>query len=130
MKQRCASVLDVTTTDESKMITGHQAKLDKYGNRQNHEAISGYLKMIGWDFITLQHKPVVINLRGIIFQNSAKYLQQLGFSTKTIGYLCFQTIVGSCRVYDMYMRGTNSHNSNWIISSSSHIQIPVIHFKF
>ena len=112
MKQRCASVLDVTITDESKMTTGHQAKLDKYGNRQNHEAISGYLKMIGWDFITLQHKPVVINLRGIIFQNSAKYLQQLGFSTKTIGYLCFQTIVGSCRVYDMYMRGTNSHNSN------------------
>uniref|UniRef100_A0A8C7YCS3 ribonuclease H n=1 Tax=Oryzias sinensis TaxID=183150 RepID=A0A8C7YCS3_9TELE len=109
IKDRIAQVIDVTVTDESKMEFGHQIKIDKYGSEPNHTAIDNYLKQNGFNHDVLQHMPFVVNLRGLIYKKSLSHLHSCGLTNRDMSRLCLMTIVGSLKIYDVYMRGTNQY---------------------
>lgn len=53
----------------------------------------------------IDHLPVVISGRGVMFGPSGRGLRRLGFSTRDIMDICLCAVQGSVNIYDTYMRG-------------------------
>ncbi|KAA0718466.1 R2DM Retrovirus-related Pol polyprotein from type II retrotransposable element [Triplophysa tibetana] len=106
--QRCARthnvrliVMDITVVSGLRMRESWDIKIRKYRGDDNHEAMKGW-----WGSGTeIDHLPVVISSRGLMYRPSGRGLRRLGFTGRDIMDVCRCTIQGSVNIYETYMRG-------------------------
>ncbi|MGL5294691.1 MAG: hypothetical protein ACRC9V_13165, partial [Aeromonas sp.] len=71
--------------------------------------VAGHRLRESWDLkvrrYEIDHLPVVISGRGVMFGPSGRGLRGLGISTRDIMDLCLCAVQGSLNTYDAYMRG-------------------------
>ncbi|GAA54342.1 retrovirus-related Pol polyprotein from type-1 retrotransposable element R2 [Clonorchis sinensis] len=106
VRERRATVIDVSIVSDGRGVTVWNEKKQKYGADEFSLAIISALRAIGCDVDFLVHQPMIISYRGICFPQSAKAVIGLGLSKVTVSDLCLLAIVGSLRTYDTFMRGT------------------------
>ncbi|GAA55103.1 retrovirus-related Pol polyprotein from type-1 retrotransposable element R2 [Clonorchis sinensis] len=106
VRERRATVIDVSIVSDGRGMTVWNEKKQKYGVDEFSLAIISALRVIGCDVDFLVHQPMIISYRGICFPQSAKAVIGLGLSKVTVSDLCLLAIVGSLRTYDTFMRGT------------------------
>ncbi|GAA51952.1 retrovirus-related Pol polyprotein from type-1 retrotransposable element R2, partial [Clonorchis sinensis] len=106
VRERRATVIDVSIVSDGRGVTVWNEKKQKYGADEFSLAIISALCAIGCDVDFLVHQPMIISYRGICFPQSAKAVIGLGLSKVTVSDLCLLAIVGSLRTYDTFMRGT------------------------
>ncbi|GAA49193.1 retrovirus-related Pol polyprotein from type-1 retrotransposable element R2 [Clonorchis sinensis] len=106
VRERRATVIDVSIVSDGRGVTVWNEKKQKYGADEFSLAIISALRAIGCDVDFLDHQPMIISYRGICFPQSAKAVIGLGLSKVTVSDLCLLAIVGSLRTYDTVMRGT------------------------
>ncbi|GAA48569.1 retrovirus-related Pol polyprotein from type-1 retrotransposable element R2 [Clonorchis sinensis] len=106
VRERRATVIDVSIVSDGCGVTVWNEKKQKYGADEFSLAIISALRAIGCDVDFLVHQPMIISYRGICFPQSAKAVIGLGLSKVTVSDLCLLAIVGSLRTYDTFMRGT------------------------
>ncbi|GAA49823.1 retrovirus-related Pol polyprotein from type-1 retrotransposable element R2 [Clonorchis sinensis] len=106
VRERRATVIDVSIVSDGRGVTVWNEKKQKYGADEFSLAIISALRAIGCDVDFLVHQPMIISYRGICFPQSAKVVIGLGLSKVTVSDLCLLAIVGSLRTYDTFMRGT------------------------
>ncbi|GAA48144.1 retrovirus-related Pol polyprotein from type-1 retrotransposable element R2 [Clonorchis sinensis] len=106
VRERRATVIDVSIVSDGRGVTVWNEKKQKYGADEFSLAIISALRAIGCDVDFLVHQPMIISYRGICFPQSAKAVIGLGLSKVTVSDLCLLAIVGSLCTYDTFMRGT------------------------
>ncbi|GAA55723.1 retrovirus-related Pol polyprotein from type-1 retrotransposable element R2 [Clonorchis sinensis] len=106
VRERRATVIDVSIVSDGRGMTVWSEKKQKYGADEFSLAIISALRAIGCDVDFLVHQPIIISYRGICFPQSAKAVIGLGPSKVTVSDLCLLAIVGSLRTYGTFMRGT------------------------
>ncbi|GAA50579.1 retrovirus-related Pol polyprotein from type-1 retrotransposable element R2 [Clonorchis sinensis] len=106
VRERRATVIDVSIVSDGRGVTVWNEKKQKYGADEFSLAIISALRAIGCDVDFLVHQPMIISYRGICFPQSAKAVIGLGLSKVTVSDLRLLAIVGSLRTYDTFMRGT------------------------
>lgn len=106
VRNRRATVIDVTIVSDGRGLTAWNEKKQKYGADENSSAIISALHASNCEIDSLCHEPLVISYRGICFPQSARAVIGLGLSKFTVSDLCLLTIMGSLRTYDTFMRGT------------------------
>ncbi|GAA51148.1 retrovirus-related Pol polyprotein from type-1 retrotransposable element R2 [Clonorchis sinensis] len=106
VRERRATVIDVSIVSDGRGVTVWNEKKQKYGADEFSLAIISALRAIGCDVDFLVHQPMIISYRGICFPQSVKAVIGLGLSKVTVSDLCLLAIVGSLRTYDTFMRGT------------------------
>ncbi|GAA50884.1 retrovirus-related Pol polyprotein from type-1 retrotransposable element R2 [Clonorchis sinensis] len=106
VRERRATVIDVSIVSDGRGVTVWNEKKQKYGADEFSLAITSALRAIGCDVDFLVHQPMIISYRGICFPQSAKAVIGLGLSKVAVSDLCLLAIVVSLRTYDTFMRGT------------------------
>ncbi|GAA56546.1 retrovirus-related Pol polyprotein from type-1 retrotransposable element R2 [Clonorchis sinensis] len=106
VRERRATVVDVSIVSDGRGVTVWNEKKQKYGADEFSLAIISALRAIGCDVNILVHQPMIISYRGICFPQSAKAVIGLGISKVTVSDLCLLATVGSLRTYDTFMCGT------------------------
>lgn len=77
-------------------------KKQKYGSLENETAIKNWKT----GTTSLQHLPIIVTYKGLMYGPSGRGLKDLGLSKRDISDKCLLTIVGSLKCYDLYMCGT------------------------
>ncbi|GAA50381.1 retrovirus-related Pol polyprotein from type-1 retrotransposable element R2, partial [Clonorchis sinensis] len=95
VRERRATVIDVSIVSDGRGVTVWNEKKQKYGADEFSLAIISALRAIGCDVDFLVHQPMIISYRGICFPQSAKAVIGLGLSNVTVSDLCLLAIVGS-----------------------------------
>ncbi|GAA47844.1 hypothetical protein CLF_100871 [Clonorchis sinensis] len=72
VRERRATVIDVSIVSDGRGVTVWNEKKQKYGAHQFSLAIISVLRAIGCDVDFLVHRPMIISYRGICFPHSAK----------------------------------------------------------
>ncbi|GAA50325.1 retrovirus-related Pol polyprotein from type-1 retrotransposable element R2 [Clonorchis sinensis] len=98
VRERRATVIDVSIVSDGRGVTVWNEKKQKYGADEFSLAIISALRAIGCDVDFLVHQPMIISYRGICFPQSAKAVIGLGLSKVTVSDLCLLAIVGSLHV--------------------------------
>ncbi|MGL4352240.1 MAG: hypothetical protein ACRCT2_17105 [Plesiomonas shigelloides] len=94
-------VLDVTVVSGLRMRAAWDLKIRKYGDEDSHAALKA---LWGLD-VGIDHLPVVISNRGLLYGPTGRGLRRLGLSTRDIMDLCLCAMQGSMSIYDVYMKG-------------------------
>ncbi|GAA54385.1 retrovirus-related Pol polyprotein from type-1 retrotransposable element R2 [Clonorchis sinensis] len=94
VRERRATVIDVSIVSDGRGMTVWNEKKQKYGADEFSLAIISALRAIGCDVDFLVHQPMIISYRGICFPQSAKAVIGLGLSKVTVSDLCLLAIVG------------------------------------
>ncbi|MGL5118745.1 MAG: hypothetical protein ACRC7H_05935 [Plesiomonas shigelloides] len=94
-------VMDITVVSGLRLRESWDLKIGKYGSDASQNALRAWS---GSD-TEIDHLPVVVSSRGLMFGPSGRGLRRLGISEKDIMDLCLCTIQGSTNIYDTYMRG-------------------------
>ncbi|GAA48365.1 retrovirus-related Pol polyprotein from type-1 retrotransposable element R2 [Clonorchis sinensis] len=105
VRERRATVIDVSMVSDGRGVTVWNEKKSKYGTDEFLLAIISALRAVGCDVDFSVHQPMIISYRGMCLPQSAKAVIGLGLSKVTISDLCLLAIVGSLRAYDTFMRG-------------------------
>ncbi|GAA50970.1 retrovirus-related Pol polyprotein from type-1 retrotransposable element R2, partial [Clonorchis sinensis] len=95
VRERRATVIDVSIVSDGRGVTVWNEKKQKYGADEFSLAIISALRAIGCDVDFLVHQPMIISYRGICFPQSAKAVIGLGLSKVTVGDLCLLAILVS-----------------------------------
>ncbi|GAA54331.1 retrovirus-related Pol polyprotein from type-1 retrotransposable element R2 [Clonorchis sinensis] len=106
VRERRATVIDVSIVSDGRGVTVWNVKKQKYGADEFSLAIISALRAIGCDVDFLVHQPMIISYRGICFPQFAKAVIGLGLPKVTVSDLCLLAIVGSLRTYNTFMRST------------------------
>jgi hypothetical protein len=106
VRDRKATVIDVSIVSDGRSSTVWNEKKQKYGADESSLAIISALRATDCEIDVLVHEPVIISYRGICFPQSALSIVGLGLSKVSVSDLCLLTIMGSLRTYDTFMRGT------------------------
>lgn len=101
-KNNTSMVMDVSIVAGSRMEETWRLKTRKYSTPENTRAISTWLQSP----TPLQHTPVIISYKGLMYGPSGRALRDLGLTKRDISDLCLLTVAGSLKTYDLYMRGT------------------------
>lgn len=94
-------VMDITVVSGHRLKESWDLKIKKYGNDVSHAALKNWL---GSETV-IDHLPVIISGRGMMYGPSGRGLRRLGLSSRDIMDLCLCAIQGSITIYDTYMRG-------------------------
>ncbi|GAA56935.1 retrovirus-related Pol polyprotein from type-1 retrotransposable element R2, partial [Clonorchis sinensis] len=99
VRERRATVIDVSIVSDGRGVTVWNEKKQKYGGDEFFLAIISALRAIGCDVDFLVHQPMIISYRGICFPQSAKAVIGLRLPKVTVSDLCLLAIVGSLLTY-------------------------------
>ncbi|KAA3670748.1 uncharacterized protein DEA37_0004843, partial [Paragonimus westermani] len=105
LRDNKAFVLDVAICDADRMDATVRLKLDKYAAEANGRRIEGFIRSVYPLVPFVVHAPIIFNNRGFIHPQSHKTLLSLNLTKLDVSDLCVNTIQGSLRTYDTYMRG-------------------------
>lgn len=94
-------VLDVTVVSGLRMRESWDLKIRKYGDEDSHAAMKTWW---GSD-VGIDHLPVVISNRGLMYGPTGRGLRRLGMSSLDIMDLCLCAMQCSMTIYDIYMKG-------------------------
>lgn len=100
-----AYVMDTQICGEAQLDESYNGKVRKYANPRLQQAILSYVQTINPEVTNIEHRPVIINLRGIMHPRTAAFLKQCQLRSWDMSSLCIRTVVGSIKAYDIYMRG-------------------------
>ena len=90
-----ATVIDVQVCGEAQMEESYKGKLQKCGNGGTHEAIRNFLRKTEPGVMQVDHKRLVIYLRGMIYPKSAASLRSLGLKGWDLSDIYVRSIIGS-----------------------------------
>ncbi len=102
-KSEKVMVMDVSIVVGSRMEETWRLKTEKYSTPENERAITSWLQHT---HNSLEHMPVIISYRGLMYGLSGRALRNQGLSKRDISDLCLLTVAGSLKSYDLYTRGT------------------------
>lgn len=94
------SVLDIIICSDGRLQESWNSKIRKYNTDELNEK---FRQVCCLNKASVDHLPVAITMRGIMFGRSEKGLRELGISKQVISWLCEQAIIGSLICYDAYM---------------------------
>ncbi|MGL5224717.1 MAG: hypothetical protein ACRC8Q_05215 [Aeromonas sp.] len=96
------TIMDVTVVAGYRLHKSWDIKIKKYGGEESKEAMGAW----SGSEVEVDHLPIVISSRGLIFGPTGRGLRRLGFTSTDIMDLALCTLQGSINTYDTYMRGT------------------------
>ncbi|GAA48941.1 retrovirus-related Pol polyprotein from type-1 retrotransposable element R2 [Clonorchis sinensis] len=99
VRERRATVIDVSIVSDVRGVTVRNEKKQKYGADEFSLAIISALRAIDCDVDFLVDQPMLTSYRGTCFPRSAKALIGLKLRKVTVSDLCLPAIVGSLRTY-------------------------------
>lgn len=99
-------VLDVTVVSTDRLEESWRLKVRKYDSPENRTAIQRWDESQG----NLEHLPIVITNRGMLYGPSGRGLRAMGLSERDLSDLCLLTIQGSINTFDCYMNNTTHLN--------------------
>ncbi len=102
-KSETVVVMDVSIVVGSRMEETWRLKTRKYSTLDNERAIT---TLLHHTHNSLEHMPVIISYRGLMYGPSGRALRNQGLSKRDISDLCLLTVAGSLKSYDLYTRGT------------------------
>ncbi len=101
-KTNTSIVMDVSIVAGSRMEGTWKLKTRKYSTPENTRAITTWQQSHN----SLQHTPVIISYKGLMYGPTGRTLRDLGLTKRDILDLCLLNVAGSLKSYDLYMRGT------------------------
>ena len=112
VKGGVVQVLDLTICDPGLIASVWKGKETKYNTTEVNTNILSHLGSLGLEVHSVQHHPIVVTYNGLMYGKSSHSLKNCGLTARDIGNICVATMMGSIKIYDQYMRGSYTHNSN------------------
>ncbi len=101
-KNNTLEMMDLSIVVGFRMEETWRLKTRKYSTPENTRAVTTWLQSHN----SLQHTPVIISYKGLMYGPTGRALRDLGLMKRDISDLCLLTVAGSLKSYDLYMRGT------------------------